>query len=96
MPKDHRVHQEWLCGVINHVQDNPTDLHPVLKEFKDLIEQNTRVYLLVQSMFQQVPNKHPYNKDPTGNVNRIKDYEVGTSHAHFLLCTFEQLQLHGG
>lgn len=96
MPKDHRVHQEWLSGVINHVQENPTDLQPVLKEFKDLIEQNTRVYLLVQSMFQQVPNKHPYNKDPTGHVNRIKDYEVGSSNAQFLLCTFEQLQLHGG
>jgi phosphatidylserine decarboxylase len=96
MPKDHRVHQEWLSGVINHVQSNPTDLHPVLKEFKDLIEKNTRVYLLVQSMFQQVPNKHPYNKDPTGNVNRIKDYEVGISNAQFLLCTSERSELQGG
>jgi phosphatidylserine decarboxylase len=76
MPTDHRVHEKWLSGVIDHVHQNPTDLPPVLQEFQKLIETNTRVYLLVQSMFQQVPRKHPYNKDPTGHFARILDYKV--------------------
>ncbi|KAF2671554.1 hypothetical protein BT63DRAFT_384084 [Microthyrium microscopicum] len=75
LPNDHRVHDKWLSEVIDHVGQNPKNLHPVLQEFEKLIENNTRVYLLVQSMFQQVPKKAPYNKDPTGSFARIKDYK---------------------
>ncbi|EXJ77928.1 phosphatidylserine decarboxylase [Capronia epimyces CBS 606.96] len=66
LPHDHRAHQEWLAGVIAHVDQNPKDLHPVLREFQALVENNTRVWLLFSSMFQQVPNKPPYNNDPRG------------------------------
>ncbi|KZT69186.1 hypothetical protein DAEQUDRAFT_282451 [Daedalea quercina L-15889] len=74
LPGDHRVHKEWLNGVIDHVDQNPKGLHPVLEEFKSLIETNTRVYMLVQSMFEQVPSKRPYSSDPTGH-KQIRDYE---------------------
>lgn len=40
-------------------------------------------------MFQEVPSKHPYNKDPTGQVARIKDYEVRVHDAlHCFLPSF--------
>lgn len=74
LPGDHRVHKEWLGGIIEHVEKNPKDLHPVLEEFKTLIETNTRVYMLIQSMFEQIPNKKPYISDPTGH-KQIRDYE---------------------
>ena len=74
LPQDHRVHKDWLNGVITHVEDNPKDLHPVLKEFKDLIETNTRIYMLFSSMFEQLPSKKPYAQDPTGQC-QIRDYE---------------------
>lgn len=74
LPQDHRVHQEWLSGIVNHVENNPKELHPVLKEFKDLIEGETRLYLLFTSMFDQVPNKKPYSKDP-GGQRQIRSYE---------------------
>lgn len=40
--------------------------HPVINEFQDLLETNTRLYLLVTEMFDEVPKKDPYNKGPSG------------------------------
>jgi len=42
------------------------DFHSVIKEFQDLLETNTRLYLLVTEMFDEVPKKDPYNKGPSG------------------------------
>ncbi|KAI4134702.1 MAG: hypothetical protein LQ347_001306 [Umbilicaria vellea] len=74
LPQDHRVHKEWLGGIIDHVDKNPKKLHPVLKEFKELIEGNTRIYLLFSCMFDQVPKKKPYSKDLTGH-RQVRDYD---------------------
>ncbi|KAA6407928.1 MAG: phosphatidylserine decarboxylase [Lasallia pustulata] len=74
LPQDHRVHKEWLGGIIDHVDKNPKDLHPVLKEFKELIDGDTRIYLLFSSMFDQVPRKKPYSNDPTGH-RQVQDFE---------------------
>ncbi|CAG8358662.1 unnamed protein product [Penicillium salamii] len=76
MPADHKAHKEWLGGVIREVDDN-APLHPVLEEFKTLIETNTRVYMLLASMFNEVPRRKRYGHDPTGNPE-IRDY------SHFL------------
>jgi len=73
LPSDHRVHKDWLADIIKHVEDNPKDLHPVLQEFKALIEENTRIYLLVNSMFEEVPSKKPYSQDPVGH-KQVRDY----------------------
>ncbi|KAK5290588.1 hypothetical protein LTR99_011043 [Exophiala xenobiotica] len=73
LPQDHGIHKEWLQGVIDHIDENPTDLHPVLREFQDLIEGDTRIYMLFSSMFEEVPSKKPYFKDPTGN-RQVRDY----------------------
>ena len=77
MPADHATHQEWLGGVIDKVDNSNKSLHPVLQEFKELIESNTRVYMLLTGMFREVPHKQPYSKDPTGTA-QIRDYD------HFL------------
>lgn len=74
LPQDHRVHQEWLSGIIDYVDSNPKDLHPVLQEFKSMIENDTHLYLLFSSMFQQIPNKPPYQKDPSGR-SQINNYD---------------------
>ncbi|KAH9932949.1 Phophatidylserine decarboxylase-domain-containing protein [Fomitopsis serialis] len=74
LPGDHRVHKEWLNGVIEHVDKNPKDIQPIIQEFKTLIETNTRVYMLVQSMFEQIPSKKPYSSDPTGH-KQIRDHK---------------------
>ena len=74
LPSDHRVHKKWLAGVVDHVDANPKDLHPVLQEFKDLIENDTRIYLLTSAMFEEIPTKKPYSNDPAGH-RQIRDYQ---------------------
>ncbi|KAJ5698134.1 hypothetical protein N7462_000139 [Penicillium macrosclerotiorum] len=77
MPADHAAHREWLGNVIEQVDKKQSDLHPVLQEFKNLIETDTRVYMLLEGMFREVPHKKPYRQDPTGGP-QIRDYH------HFL------------
>ena len=74
MPPDHDSQFKWLAGLIDHVDKNKEKLHPVLQEFQHLIETNTKVYMLISSMLLQVPQKHPYNKDPAGGAPQIRDY----------------------
>lgn len=73
LPIDHRKHKAWLDEKIKHVDNNPKELHPALKEFKDLIEGDTYLFMLVQSMFEQVPQKKPYINDPE-NHKQVRDY----------------------
>ncbi|CAI7596498.1 unnamed protein product [Penicillium glandicola] len=74
MPADHKAHKEWLGGIIRTVDDDDEKpLHPVLEEFKQLIESNTRVYMLLTSMFNEVPRTKRYSQDPTGSPE-IRDY----------------------
>jgi phosphatidylserine decarboxylase len=68
------VHQQWLEDTVKHVDENPKDLHPVIQELKMLIENDTRLYLLTNSMFDQIPNKKPYFKNPVGKP-QVRDYE---------------------
>lgn len=75
LPDNPRAHREWLDGVINHVDHNRKEFHPVIEEIRALIESNTRVYLLARSMFEQIPNKKPYTMDPTGEARQVRDYQ---------------------
>lgn len=75
MPADYKAHREWLSGIIDHVDSKEHTLHPVVQEFQELIETNTRVYQLIEGMFKEVPRK--YRSDPTG-APEIRDYR------HFL------------
>lgn len=45
MPADHRLHKEWLGKQVEHVDQHPKELSPVLKEFQKLIETNARLYM---------------------------------------------------
>jgi phosphatidylserine decarboxylase len=74
MPADHRVHREWLGKQIDHVdQKGEKKLIPVLEEFKELIEGNSRIYMYFTQMWEEVPRKPPYSKDPTGG-KQIRNY----------------------
>ncbi|KAL1884152.1 hypothetical protein VTK73DRAFT_6821 [Phialemonium thermophilum] len=74
LPADHRVHREWLRRTIEHVDTQPKqELIPVLQEFKDFIEGNPRIYMYFTEMWEEIPRKAPYNRDPTGK-SQIRDY----------------------
>ncbi|POR38219.1 Uncharacterized protein TPAR_01594 [Tolypocladium paradoxum] len=75
LPADHRVHREYLRRVTAHVDAHPAaELTPALADFKRFIEETPRVYMYFVQMFDEVPRKHPYWRDPTG-TRQIRDYE---------------------
>jgi phosphatidylserine decarboxylase len=39
---------------IKHVDDHPKELLPVMKEFKETVEKDSRLYMLFNAMFDQV------------------------------------------
>ncbi|KAL1843603.1 hypothetical protein VTJ49DRAFT_886 [Mycothermus thermophilus] len=74
LPADHRIHREWLGRSIDHIDKHgEKDLVPVLGEFKRLIEDNPRIYMYFTEMWDEIPSKPPYNRDPTGR-SQIRDY----------------------
>ncbi|KAI1817206.1 Phophatidylserine decarboxylase-domain-containing protein [Poronia punctata] len=75
LPTDHRVQHAWLAKQISHVDANPdTPLAPVLVEFKQLIEGDARLFMYFSQMWEEIPLKKPYYKDPTGKKRQIRDY----------------------
>lgn len=53
-----------------------------------MIEQNTRIYLLFESMFSQIPRKEPYLNDPQGKGHpQIRDYSHMLQVINHLLTT---------
>ncbi|KAJ7268326.1 phosphatidylserine decarboxylase family protein [Mycena rebaudengoi] len=75
LPADHRVQHEWPSRQVDHVDKHGAKpLIPVLQEFKDLIERNARIYMYFRQMWDEVPCKPKYSKDPTGQ-RQIRDYD---------------------
>lgn len=74
LPADNRVHREWLGRTIDHIDKHgEQELIPVLREFKEMIEDNPRIYMYFSEMFDEIPNRPPYTNDPTGE-SQIRDY----------------------
>lgn len=71
---------------MKHVDDNPKALHPVLEEFKEMIEKDIRLFMLFSSMFEQIPNKKQYTKNPAGE-RQIRDYHHMLQLMNHLLTT---------
>jgi phosphatidylserine decarboxylase len=47
--------------------------HPVITELQDLIESDAGIFMLFNQMFEQVPRRAPYDKDPAGKP-QVRDY----------------------
>jgi len=74
LPTDSRTHHEWLGEQVKNAHKHRKELIPVLQEFKEFIESTPRVYMYFTAMFEEVPYKHIYRKDPTGR-KQIRDYK---------------------
>lgn len=70
-----RHHKEWLGKTIDHVDNNPDqELVPVLKEFKKMVEDDSRLYMLFNAMFDEIPQTKQYLMDPTGDA-QVRDFD---------------------
>ncbi|KYK57084.1 hypothetical protein DCS_04091 [Drechmeria coniospora] len=75
LPADHRVHRAFLQHVTRHVDAHPAEtLTPAVTAFKDFIEGTPRIYMYFVQMFDEIPRKHPYWRDPAG-MKQIRDYK---------------------
>ena len=73
LPSDQATLDAWLKATIAKAKKEDRPLLPVVQEFKDLIESDAEIYMLFHQMFDQVPHKPPYTKDPSGRP-QIRDY----------------------
>ncbi|GLB42661.1 putative phosphatidylserine decarboxylase [Lyophyllum shimeji] len=67
--------ERWLAKKVQEVdaQTSPVQFAPVVKEFQELIEGDESLRILFTQMFTQVPNKPPFDKDPTQKP-QVRDY----------------------
>ncbi|GJE85181.1 phosphatidylserine decarboxylase family protein [Phanerochaete sordida] len=78
LPKDHGVLKRWLdkkIALVDHPSRINQELHPVIQEFQRFIEGDPVIYMGFHQMFEQVPQKPPYDKDPTGKP-QVRDYHL--------------------
>lgn len=90
MPHDNRELKSWLKDTIaasDAQQDNA--LHPSVQALADAISKDTRLSLLFESMFEQVPTKKPYRNDPSGH-HEIRDVGHMCQVINYLLNTAPQ------
>ena len=73
LPSDHAFLATWLDAMIRKAHAEPRALHPVIAEFQELIESDPELFMLFSQMFEQVPRRPPYDRDPTGRP-QVRDY----------------------
>jgi phosphatidylserine decarboxylase len=73
LPSDHAFLRSWLEAMIRKTAEGSKSLHPVIAELRDLIETDPGIFMLFNQMFEQVPRRPPYDKDPTGKP-QVRDY----------------------
>ncbi|MBL7852408.1 MAG: phosphatidylserine decarboxylase family protein [Cyclobacteriaceae bacterium] len=74
LPSDEQALENWIAHVL-HDLDPDAPLHPDVLELKDLIEGNADLFMLFHLMFNQVPHKPTYNRDPSGSP-QVRNYLV--------------------
>jgi phosphatidylserine decarboxylase len=74
LPSDEVFLAKWLEAIIKKTQAEAKALHPVIADFQNLIENDAEIAMLFHQMFEQVPKKPPYNKDPTGTP-QVRSYK---------------------
>jgi len=73
LPSDQAFLAQWLEAIIQKTQAEAKALHPVIADFQYLIENDAEIAMLFHQMFEQVPRKPPYNRDPTGKP-QVRSY----------------------
>ena len=74
LPSDQAILDNWVEALIEEVDvtvQSEKPLHPVIQEFKDLIDNDAEINMFFTQMFDQVPKKH--SKSPSGKP-QVRDY----------------------
>ena len=66
LPQNHNALATWIDRRTAQCDAEPVPFLPAIRDFQKLIEGDAEIYMGFHQMFEQVPTKPPYNKDPTG------------------------------
>lgn len=75
LSQDRRHHHKFLNDTIDAADKNKKPLHPVLLQFQEMVERDTRLYMLFNAMFEQIPSSKSYLSDPSGEVRQVRDFD---------------------
>ncbi|KAL7823504.1 Phophatidylserine decarboxylase domain-containing protein [Trichoderma gracile] len=83
LPKDPQLLIGWLKDLVTEVKKTKS-IAPVgsfflsepVQQLKELIESTAELRMLAQGMFDEVPDKAPYNEDPVGNKQLNSYHEM--------------------
>ena len=81
MPEDFKLRRAWLSSLIKKTDTKIPkylyeDVTNPVDQFKDLIEKNSSIYMLANGMFEEVPTKAPYDRDPTTLKKQVRNYKT--------------------
>jgi phosphatidylserine decarboxylase len=64
--------EAWLAGFVQRTEaKRPTPLHPVIAEFRDLIDRDPLVRMYLTEMIAQVPESKPYREHHVKSVEQM-------------------------
>lgn len=65
----------WPNNLLERVESKGSaeEFHPVIEEFKNLIENDPTIYMFFHQMFSQIPNEPQFDRDPNGNP-QVRDH----------------------
>ena len=75
LPSDSDVQRRWLSDRAAEVAKRPEPFHPVIADFERFIESDARAFMLFNQMFEQVPRKALYDKEPAA-LRQVRDYKT--------------------
>lgn len=74
LASDQAVLEAWLARHIKLANECTGPLHPVIQEFKNVIERDAEIFMLFSQMFTQVPQWGKFSKNPAGEP-QVRDYQ---------------------
>ena len=88
LPSDQAILDNWVKTLIEEVDgveqidgdevdafESSPALHPVIQDFKELVEKDAEVNMFFTQMFNQVPNKYPYNDPSKTGKPLVRNYQ---------------------
>lgn len=86
LPSDQAFLEQWMQARLKEIDAKPGALHPAVLEFKELIENDPVVYMLVSNMFAEVPKRPPFTLTPA-KAPQIRDYKRMLLFLNLILTT---------
>ncbi len=73
LPEDQDALESWIAGHRERVEarPEPVALHPVLREFQEMLDTDPVVRMYVDQMIEQVPSTKPYRKRHLESVEQL-------------------------